>query len=159
MKLTMIEANGLGASGLLKELAPPKPKKVPSGEKGRKRKLNDRGVPAPASSSHTATADMPVPIFPELTSLCLKDLDFSEPDRYRDSLYDLLSTMLRRRRACKVPLKMLRIGHSLITTNRANALGKLVPEFVQNGNETYSHAKSDDSGDLSNASTEDLWED
>jgi hypothetical protein len=78
-KLTTIEANGHGASGLLKELAPPKPKKAPSGGKGRKRKLDNRGVPAPASSSHTATADMPVPIFPKLTSLFLKNLDFCEP--------------------------------------------------------------------------------
>jgi hypothetical protein len=134
-KLTTIEANGYGASGLLKELVPPKPKKAPSGEKGRKRKLDNRGVPAPASSSHTATADMPVPIFPKLTSLFLKNLDFCEPAHRPDALYDALSTMLRRRRACKVPLKMLRIDNCFITTNRANALGKLVPEFVQHGYE------------------------
>jgi hypothetical protein len=159
-KLTTIEANGHGASGLLKELAPPKPRQA---EKGRKRKLDDRGVPARSSSSHTATADMPVPIFPELTSLFVKDLDFSEPGHHPDALYDALSTMLRRRRACEVPLKMLRIYNCIVTTNRANALGKLVPEFARNGNESESEGssldESDDFDDLSDVSTEDGWED
>jgi hypothetical protein len=162
-KLTTIEANGDGASGLLKELAPPKPKKAPSGEKGRKRKLDDRGVPAPASSSHTVTADMPVPIFPELTSLFLRDLYFREPGHHPDALYEVLWTMLRRRRACKVPLKILRIEYCIVTTNRANALGKLVPEFVQHMNESESEGsslgESDDFDDLSDVSTEDGWED
>ncbi|KAI0280966.1 hypothetical protein BC826DRAFT_437185 [Russula brevipes] len=39
-QLTTIEANGHGTSGLLKELAPPKPEKAPSSEEGRKRKLD-----------------------------------------------------------------------------------------------------------------------
>jgi hypothetical protein len=159
-KLTTIEANGYGASGLLKELAPPKPRQA---EKGRKRKLDDRGIPAPASSSHTATADMPVPIFPELTSLFLKDLDFCEPAHHPDALYDVLSTMLRRRSACKVPLKMLRFDRCFITTSRANALGKLVPDFIQHETRNVSDGssldESDDFGDLSDASTEDRWED
>ncbi|KAI0280964.1 hypothetical protein BC826DRAFT_975018 [Russula brevipes] len=133
VKLTTIEANRHGASGLLKELAPPKPKKAPSGGKGRKRKLDDRGVPVPASSSHTATADTPVPIFPKLTSLCLKNLDFGRPTHHPDPIYGALSNMLRWRRACEVPLKMLRMDHCFITTNRTDALRKLVPEFVQHG--------------------------
>jgi hypothetical protein len=165
-KLTTIEVNGHGASGLLKELRPPKPKKAPSGEKGRKRKLDDRG-PAPASSSHTTTADTPVPIFPKLTSLFLNDLDFSEPNYHPDAVYvyEVLSTMLRRRRACEVPLRMLRIYNCIVTTNRANALGKLVPEFAwhRDGNESESEGssldESDDFADLSDVSTEDGWED
>jgi hypothetical protein len=128
--LTMIEVNWPGASGLLKELAPPIPKKAPSCGKGRKRKLDDRGVPAPASSSLTSTTDTPVPIFPKLTSLCLRNLDLREP-AHPGALYCVLSAVLRRRRACEVPLQMLRIDHCFITTRRVNALGKLVPEFVQ----------------------------
>jgi hypothetical protein len=31
---------------------------------------------------------------------------------------------------------MLRIDYCIVTTNRANALGKLVPEFVQHGYES-----------------------
>jgi hypothetical protein len=162
-KLTTIEASGHGARGLLKELVPPKSKKAPLGGKGRKRNLDNRGVPAPASSSHTATADMPVPIFPRLTSLFLKNLDFCEPAHRRGALYDALLAMLRRRRACKVPLKMLRIDNCLITTNRAIALGKLVPEFVELGDEPEGSSldESDDFDDLSDVgtSTEDSWGD
>ncbi|KAI0289297.1 hypothetical protein BC826DRAFT_1107155 [Russula brevipes] len=155
VKLSTIEADGHGASRLLKELAPPKPKKAARGGKGRKGKLNDRGVPAPASSSHTATADMPVPIFPKLTSLLLKDQDLCEPAHGRGALDDALSTMLRRRRACMVPLKMLRIEDCFITTKRANALGKLVPEFVQHGNKLDSSSldESDDFDDPSDVGT------
>ncbi|KAI0280338.1 hypothetical protein BC826DRAFT_1180853 [Russula brevipes] len=131
-KLTTIEATGHGTSGLLKGLTPPKPKKAPSDGKGRKKKLDNRGVPAPASSSNAATSGTPVPIFPKLTSLFLSDLGFGEPGRPK-VLYDALSATLRLRRACKVPLRVLRIERCLITTNRANALGKLVPEFLWNG--------------------------
>jgi hypothetical protein len=160
-KLTMINVDGHGASRFLMQLRPPKPKKPPSGEKGRKGKLDDRGVPAPTSSSHTATADMPVPTFPKLTSLFIKGLDFCEPDHHPDALYDVLSTMLRRRRTCKIPLKMLRFDYCIVTTNRANALRKLVPEFAQHGygpNDS-SPDESGDWSDLSVGSTEDRWED
>ncbi|KAI0289299.1 hypothetical protein BC826DRAFT_1107158 [Russula brevipes] len=164
-KLTTIEANGQGASRLLKELAPPKPEKAPSSEEGRKRKLDNRAVPAPASSSQTATADIPVPIFPKLTSLILKNLDFSESAHHRDVLYGVLSTMLRRRMACEVPLKMLRMDHCFITADRADALGALVPEFVEHGYDSETtFGDSDDFDafeDLSDfsASTEDRWGD
>jgi hypothetical protein len=156
-KLTTIEVDGDGASGLLKELRPPKPKKAPPGEKGRKRKLGDREVPAPASSSHTATADTPVPIFPKLTSLFLNNVGICEP-AHPGTLRDILSPVLRRRRACEVPLKILRIGHCFITPNRANALRKLVPECVRFGYEA-SPDEYDDLVDLSDVSTEDRWGD
>ncbi|KAI0289292.1 hypothetical protein BC826DRAFT_1187913 [Russula brevipes] len=167
-KLTTIEANGRGASCLLKELAPPKPKKAASGEKGRKRKLNDRRVPASASSSHTTTANMPVPIFPNLTCLFINDHHLCEPAHHpgASALYDALLTMLRRRRACKVPLKMLKIEDcfdQFITTDRAKALRKLVPKFLQYGIESDGSSldESDDFDDLSDVgtSTEDSWGD
>jgi hypothetical protein len=126
-KLTTIEASGRGTIGLLKELTPPKPKKATSRGKGRKRKLDNRGFPVPAPSGHSATADTPMPIFPRLTSLFLMRLDFGEPAHCPGVLYDTLSTTLRRRKACKVPLKMLGIDHCIITTNRANALGRARP--------------------------------
>jgi len=161
-KLTTIEVNGHGASFLLKELAPPEPKKVPPGEKSRKRKLDDRGVPVPvpvpASSSHTVTADTPVPIFPKLTSLLLTNLEFCEPAHLPGTLYDVLSTTLQRRRAFKVPLKMLRINDCSIATKRANALGELVPEFVQHGCEASVLDQFDNFGDLSDVSIQDRWE-
>jgi hypothetical protein len=148
-KLTTIEASGRGTSGLLKELTPPKPKKATSGGKGKKGKLNNRGVPAPAPRSNAATTDTPMPIFPKLTSLFLLKLDFGETVHHPGVLYDVLCTTLRRRKACKVPLKMLGIDHCTITTNRANALGKLVPEFIWNGDEGTSLGESDDFNDFS----------
>ncbi|KAI0289300.1 hypothetical protein BC826DRAFT_631337 [Russula brevipes] len=156
-KLTTIEANGHGASVLLEEFTPPKPKKAPPGENGRKRKLDDRGVPVPASSSHIATAGTPVPIFPKLTSLLLRNLKFFEPAHRPGALYEVLSTMLQQRKAFKVPLKMLRIDDCFIATNRANALGELVPEFVQHGCKATSLDQFDNFGDLSEVSTEDQW--
>jgi hypothetical protein len=153
-KLTTIEVTGGGTSGLLGELTPPKPKKAPSDGEGRKKKLDNRGVPAPASSSNAATADTPMPIFPKLTFLFLRDLNFGEPAPRSEALYDALLTTLRRRRACKVPLKMLRIDSS-ISTNRVNALGKLVPEFLRNGHKVASLDEFDEFGDLSDVGTED----
>ncbi|KAI0290891.1 hypothetical protein BC826DRAFT_1024757, partial [Russula brevipes] len=76
-------------------------------------------------------------IFPRLTSLFLMRLDFGEPT-HSPGVYDVLSTMLRRRKACKVPLKTLGIDRCIITTDRANALGELVPEFLWNGDEGLS---------------------
>jgi hypothetical protein len=156
-KLTTIEVNGDGTSGLLKELAPPKFKKAPSGGKGRKRKLGNRAIPGPAPSSNATTADTPVPIFPKLTSLSLRNLDFDEPGDRPPVLFDALSTTLRRRRACDVPLKMLRFD-CFIWPNRATSLRKLVPKFVQQGHEA-SPDGYDDFVDLSDASTEDRWGD
>jgi hypothetical protein len=159
-KLTTIEVNGDGSSGLLKELAPPKPKKTPSSGKGRKRKLGTRAVPAPAPSSNATTADTPVPIFPKLTSLSLRNLDFGDELGDRPAvLFDSLSTALRRRRACKVPLKMLGIDHCIVTTNRANVLRKLVPEFVRHGHEGSSLGEFDDFGYFLDVGTEDRWGD
>ncbi|KAI0290882.1 hypothetical protein BC826DRAFT_517418 [Russula brevipes] len=159
-KLTSIQASGQGTIGLLKELTPPKPKKATSRGKGRKRQLDNKGFPVPAPSGHSATVDTAMPIFPRLTSLFLMWLDFGEP-AHPPGVYDVLSTMLRRRKACKVPLKRLSIDRCTITTNRANALGELVPEFHWNGDEGASSDESDDSDDFSDVTgmgTEDRWE-
>ncbi|KAI0280337.1 hypothetical protein BC826DRAFT_1075828, partial [Russula brevipes] len=83
------------------------------------------------------------------------NLDFGEPGRRPEVLYDALSTMLRWRRACKAPLRMLRIDNCLITTDRADALGKLVPEFLWNERKGASLDEFDDFGDLSDVGTED----
>jgi hypothetical protein len=157
-KLTNIEANGRGTTSLLKELTPPEPKKAPSGGEGRKRKLDNSGVPAPVPASNDATADTPAPIFPKLTSLFLMNLDFREPTHCPGVLYDALSTMLRRRRACKVPLKTLSIDYCMITTDHVNALGKLVPEILGKGYRRDEGSLLDDFGDFldySDVGTED----
>jgi hypothetical protein len=152
-KLTAIEAMGRGTSGLLKDLTPPKPKRATPVGKVRKRKLDSRGVPAPAPSNNAATAEMPIPIFPRLASLFLIELDFGEPAQPSGTLYGVLSTTLRRRKACKVPLKMLNIQYGSITTNLANALGKLVPEFLWSREEWPPFDEFDDLPDV--MSTED----
>ncbi|KAI0279063.1 hypothetical protein BC826DRAFT_1081949, partial [Russula brevipes] len=76
-------------------------------------------------------------------------IGFGEP------LYDALTIMLRWRRACKIPLRMLRIDNCSITTDCANALGKLVPEFLWNGHKGASLNEFDEFDDLSDVGTED----
>jgi hypothetical protein len=150
-KLTAIEAMGRGTSGLLKDLTPPKPKRATPVGKVSKRKLDSGGVPAP--SNNAATAKMPMPIFPRLASLFLIMLYFGEPAQPSGTLFGVLSTTLRRRKACKVPLKELNIEHCSITTNQANALGKLVPEFLCSWEDCPSFDEFDDLPDV--MSTED----
>jgi hypothetical protein len=96
------------------------------------------------------------------------DLDFGEsthwhcpgkPAHRPGVLYDALSTLLRWRRACKVPLKTLSIDSCVITTTLAKALGKLVLEFLQKGHKVASLDEFDDFGDLSDVGTEDRWGD
>jgi hypothetical protein len=157
-KLTTIEATGGGTSGLLKDLTPPKKPKVTSGGKVKERKLDNRGVPAPAPSNNATTAETPMPIFPRLTSLFLTKLDLGGPTHRSGILHDFLSIALRRRKACKVPLKTLSINRCVTTTDLANALGKLVPEFLWNGDEDPSFDEFDDFGGLSGVmDTEDRW--
>jgi hypothetical protein len=158
-KLTTIEAFGRGTSGLLKDLTPPKPKQATSGGKVRKRKLDNRGVPAPAPSDNVATAEMPMPIFPRLASLFSTMLDFGEPAQPSGTLYGVLSTTLRRRKACKVPLKTLNIDHCIITTNLANALGKLVPEFLWNDERASFDEFNNLSDVMEDTDTENQWGD
>ncbi|KAI0280332.1 hypothetical protein BC826DRAFT_1112241 [Russula brevipes] len=132
-KLTPIEATGRGTSGLLKELTPPEPRKAPSDGEGRQKKLDNRGVPAPASSS---TADTPE--------------------------YGLWRTPVRRpldhapmAKGVQSPLRVLRIDNCSITTDCTNALGKLVPEFLWNEHKGAPLDEFDEFDDLSDVGTED----
>jgi hypothetical protein len=137
-KLTTIEAIGRGTSDLLNDLTPPKP----------------------APSENAITAETPIPIFPSLTSLFLMKLDFGRPTHPSGTLHGVLSIALRRRKTCEVPLKTLSINRCVITTDLANALGKLVPEFLWNGGEGPSFDEFDEFGDLSGVmGTENRWGD
>jgi hypothetical protein len=71
-----------------------------------------------------------LPIFPKLTTLFLRKLDFSQAVPNEGSLYDVLSRALQWRRTHgELPLKRLGIDRSIISAEHANALGRLVQEF------------------------------
>jgi F-box-like len=124
-KITTIEADGCGTTTLLETLTPSKPVRTTSGGKGKWRR-GDRD--AQAQGADDIAAHVP-PVFPKLTTLVLRDLDFSENVPRRGNLYDVLMNTLRRRKSHNVTLKSLTIEYSVITDNRANALKQLVPEF------------------------------
>ena len=119
--VTMIQANGRGTSGFIRALTPPNTK-----DEGKKKKSDDSGasaIPAPG----------PV-IFPKLTSLLLKNLDFTEIKSGSGVLYDVLVNGLRQRNSTyDVPIKEIHVDRCVIPVMRVNALKRLVTEFHWDG--------------------------
>jgi hypothetical protein len=114
--VTTIQAIGRGSSGFIRDLTPPNTKK------GKKKKRNGNGtsaIPAPG----------PI-IFPNLTSLLLEHLDFTETKSRSGVLYDVLANGLRQRNSTyHMPIRKIHVDHCVIPVKRANALKKLVTEF------------------------------
>lgn len=120
--VTMIQAVGRGTSGFIRALTPPNTKK------GKKKKRDDSGtsvVPAPG----------PI-IFPNLTSLLLENLDFTEIKSHSGVLYDVFANGLRQRSSTyNVPVRKIRVDHCVISVKRANAMKRLVTDFHWDGEE------------------------
>ncbi|KAF8498179.1 hypothetical protein F5888DRAFT_1693232 [Russula emetica] len=114
--VTTIQAIGRGSSGFIRDLTPPNTKK------GKKKKRDGNGtsaIPAPG----------PI-IFPNLTSLLLEHLDFTETKSRSGVLYDVLANGLRQRNSTyHMPIRKIHVDHCVIPVKRANALKKLVTEF------------------------------
>jgi len=123
-KITTIQANGLGTSGLLGSLAPPKSTNVTSGRKGKNRRR--KATQTQVSSTIGAYAAPTCP-FPKLTSLLLENIDVGMPQP-SGVLYDILVDTLRRRKENKTPLKMLCVDRCVIRTKQVNSLQKFVQE-------------------------------
>ncbi|KAI0252275.1 hypothetical protein BJV78DRAFT_1281835 [Lactifluus subvellereus] len=122
-EITTIKACGRGTITLLQTLTPPKSGRTTS---GRKRKR--RGADGDARAQGTDNSATGVtPVFPKLTTLLLRGLDFSEKVPGCGDLYDILINALRWRTLHSVPLKKLSIDS--ISANRASVLEKLVQEF------------------------------
>jgi hypothetical protein len=149
--VTTIQAIGRGTSGFIRALTPPNSKK------GKKKKRDDSG-----------TSAMPAPgpiIFPNLTSLLLESLDFTETKPRSGILYDVLANGLRQRSSTyNVPIRKICVDHSVIPVKRANALKRLVTDFHWDGEEGLINAfdvEVDDFGDYDSDFIEpgERWED
>jgi F-box-like len=154
-KITTITARGHGTTTLLQTLTPPKPVSTTSGGGGTgKKRRGDRDVHSQGADD---TAAHVPPVFPKLTTLVLRKLDFDRNVPRCGNLYDVLTNTLRRRKLHKVPLKSLTIEYSIISINRSNALSKLVQEFdceyVGSGSDFVNHG--DRLEDVSVGSSED----
>ena len=85
----------------------------------------------PEDGSGTSAIPAPRPIiFPNLTSLLLDNLDFTEIKPRSGVLYDVIANGLRQRQSTyNAPIKKIRIDRCVITDDRANSLEKHVAEF------------------------------
>ncbi|KAI0252277.1 hypothetical protein BJV78DRAFT_1281836 [Lactifluus subvellereus] len=124
-EITTIKACGRGTITLLQTLTLPRPSCTTSSSKRRKRG-GDEDAGAQGTDS---TATDVTPVFPKLTTLLLRGLDFSEKVPGCGDLHDILINALRWRTLHNVPLKKLSIDGSVISADHASALEKLVQEF------------------------------
>jgi F-box-like len=138
-KVTTIEAHGHETTTLLETLTPPKSVSTTSGSKGRETRRRHRRVQAQGADDIVTHSP---PVFPKLTTLVLRKLDFSRKVPDCGNLYDVLMNTLRRRKLHKVPLKNLTIKYSAISTNRSNALSKLVQEFHCDDFDTFNYSSN-----------------
>ena len=140
-KLTTIRAVGRGTSSLVRALTTPKLTNMrPDGEG----KRDDRdGTPARRT---TVTAE--ARIFPKLSSLSLKKLDFAENEHPSGNLFKIVERGLQQRMAAsKAPLEMLRIDDCAISSKRAKAMQNLVEEFHWDGKEIFDGYDDDSDSD------------
>jgi len=154
-KITTIQANGLGTSGLLGSLAPPKSTNVTSGRKSKNRRHDDRDTQAQVTSTVGACAG-PTSPFPKLTSLLLENLEFGEALPCSKVLYDDLACTLRRRKENRTPLKTLCVDCCVISTKQVNSLQRLVWEVRWDGDEGPPYDESWDDYD-SDYSFDSAW--
>jgi hypothetical protein len=125
-KITTMQTIGRGTSGLVRALTSPKVKNTRRGWKWKRMRCDNRGrTLAQPAASHT-----PAPIFPKLTFLSLKRLDFAENEQPSGILFDIVQKGLRQRLVGhRSPLRMLCIDDCTISAKRANALQRLVQKF------------------------------
>ena len=140
-EVTTVQFSGCGVIGLLQALTPPKQADATTRGKGGKRKRGDKGAGARAQAPNDIDNDGPapvhVPIFPKLTSLRLKVLDFSDAVPGSGVLYDLVKGAVKRREANNTPLTMLYIDNCVIWKAQAKALEKFVRDFRWDEHEGY----------------------
>ena len=123
--VTTIQAIGRGTSGFIRALTPPSTKNL---KKGKRKKRDDSGTSA-------IRAPGPI-IFPNLTSLSLENLDFTEIKSRSGVLYEVFVNGLRQRKSTyNVPIRKLRVDHCVFPAKRANNLEKLVKDFHWDGEE------------------------
>jgi len=134
-KVTTVKVYGRGTIGLLEALTPPKLASTMACRKERKREYIDdgRGAQAQAPGDDHDDDDGPapvhVPIFPKLTSLSLEELDFTDEVPASGVVYDLIMSVVQRRKAKGMSLTTLRIECCMIRKEQAEALEGFVSDF------------------------------
>jgi hypothetical protein len=140
-KVTTVQAIGRGTSSLVRALTAPNTNPRPAGGKGKgkKKKRDGRdGIPAqPARSTTSHAPPHTTPLFPKMSFLALRMLDFAE-NKPSGVLFDVVQKGLQQRKgAGKVPLKTLNIETCNISAKRARVLEKLVQDFHWDCEEGY----------------------
>jgi hypothetical protein len=156
-KIITIDICGHGTTTLLQALTPPKPRGKMHKGKRRKRE-GDRNARAAGADS---TAPNESPVFPKLTTLFMRELNFAEQVPRCGNLYDVLMNALRRRRLHKAPSKKLSIDDSIISTKRSCALEREAQDFHCGKYETFScddYSKFDEYPELTDEE-DDRWGD
>jgi hypothetical protein len=133
-KVTTLQVIGRGTSSLVRALATPKVTNTRhDGKVEAARRDSKRRTPTQPARSTTSRAHGP--IFPKLTSLSLKRLDFAEVES-SGILFDVIQKGLRQRMVA-YGLKTLCIGNSAISVKHAKALQKLVQKFYWDEKESF----------------------
>ena len=137
-KVTTMQAIGRGTSSIVRSLATSKPANTKRRWKGRKNGNNNKDSTSAQPARNTAPRAR-AHVFPELTFLSLKRLDFAENEHPPGILFDVVQKGLRQRKATsyRTPLKMLRIDDCAISTRRAKALQRLVQKFHWDEKESF----------------------
>ena len=140
-KVTTMHAIGRGTSNLVRALTTPNMnQRSASSGKGKKKKRDGRGgTPAqPARSTASHAPPHTTPLFPKLSCLALKRLDFGER-KPSGVLFDVIVQGLQQRKKAmsKAPLKTLNVETCNISAKRARALEKLVQDFHWDGEEGF----------------------
>jgi hypothetical protein len=143
-KLTSMQAIGQGTISLVWALTTPKLINMTTDRKGKKRKRDDRD--STLASSPVVPAEMP--IFPKLSLLSLKNLDFAENEHPSGILFNVVERGLQQRKvASNAPFGVLRIEDCVINARRVDALQKLVQEFQWDGKDVFDRSEDDSDSD------------
>jgi hypothetical protein len=138
-----MQAIGCGTSSVVRALATPKLTNTNTRrggwkEKNAGRKNKDNTPTQLARTPRSTTSYAHGPIFPKLTFLSLKRLNFAQSKHPSSILFDVVQKSLQQRRAAyRVPLKVLRIDSCAISAKRAKALEKLVEKFHWDEKESF----------------------
>ena len=135
VEITTMEVIGRGTSSFVRALTAPKlPKLANMRHGGKEKKLRHDSRDSTRTQQDGSTAPHAhTPIFPKLTFLSLKKLDFGE-SKPPGILFDVLQNGLRQRRVVYgTPLKMLCIDECAISTKRAKALEEHVERLLWDG--------------------------
>ena len=137
VEVTTMQLIGRETSNLVRALVGPKSPKPANTARGwEEKKLRHDNMDRTRTQQHGSTATHAhTPIFPKLTFLSLKKLDFGE-NKPPDILFDVVQNGFRQRKVeYGTPLKMLCIDDCAISTKHAKALEKHVEELLWDGEE------------------------